>query len=194
MGNSCGCYGSGTINSWIDWADTPPQNPLDLIAYSALGGTVGVFSRVALPSASWITSPITINSDPLCTALESDNGQMVADATQWNFQHKTRNSDSTLALPLKKVIFLRGGTQWNMSFQIEFVGEAGEDVMLTFRDNYGTRGDAQGTIPVISFPGTQSGTKTLNLTLKTLGPVSMGIIATFSGMNTMLESEWIVVP
>jgi hypothetical protein len=110
------------------------------------------------------------------------------------FSIKTRNSDSTLALPLKKVIFLRGGTQWNMSFQIEFVGEPGEDVMLTFRDNYGTRGDAQGTIPVISFPGTQSGVKTLNLTLKTLGRVSMGIIATFSGMNTMLESEWVVVP
>lgn len=97
-------------------------------------------------------------------------------------------------LPLKKVIFLRGGTQWNMSFQIEFVGESGEDITLTFRDNCSTRGDAQGTIPVISFPSPQSGTKTLNLTLKTFGRVSMGVVATFSGMNTMLESEWVIVP
>ena len=193
MSNSCGCNGSGSVNSWIDWANTAPQDPLDLIAYSALASTVGVFSRVALPSATWSASPITLGSDPVCIALESDNQQMVADAAQWNFQHKTRNPDSTLALPLTKVIFLRGGTRWNMSFQIIFGAETAEDVMLTFRDNYGTRGDAQGTIPVISF-GSQTGTKTLNLTLKSPGRVSMGIIATYSGMNSMYESEWIIVP
>jgi hypothetical protein len=137
---------------------------------------------------------LILSSDPVCNALETDNQQMVAEAAQWNFQHQTRNTLSTLAPPLNKVIFLRGGNQWSNNIQIDFGGPAATGVMLTFRDNYGTRGDAQGTIPVILFAGSYTGVKSFTVTLKTFGRVSMGIIATIGGQTSMYESEWIVVP
>ena len=67
---------------------------------------------------------------------------------------------------------------------------------LSYRDNAGTRGDAQGTVPVISFSGTSfTDPLVLYVTLKQVGHVSMGLRAIDNAGNwSMYESEWIIVP
>jgi len=190
---SCGCTAQGRIESWNDWYDAPPQDPRDLIAFAKISGTVGMFDRVTLPAGAWSASPITMVDNPTCLALETDNQLKNAEALQWNMSHLTRSTLTTLPMPLEKVIFLRGGTEWQMQFNLDFGADAVTDVYLTFRDNYGTRGDAQGTIPVISFPtGSFTNANVALLTLRMLGRMSMALVGTVSGNDTMYESEWIV--
>lgn len=193
----CNCNGSENITSWIDWQNQQPQNPLDLIARVKIGGTVGSYVNSTTFSTSTgtiITSPFTYNGTPTCSALGTDSLQRVADADQWNFSHLTRNSSATLAPPLTKVIFLRGGTDWEMSIPINFGGATYNDLQLSFRDNAGTRGDFAGTVPAIMFQGLFTGSQTLVVTLKSFGHVSIGLRAIDGSANwNMFEMEWIIV-
>ena len=198
---SCNCNSSEIITSWIDWADTMPKSPLDLIANARLGSAQGVFAystTFSSPSGSTLpsASPIALSSDPICFALGTDNLQNVADAAQWNFAHQTRNSSTKLAPPLSKVIFLRAGTQWEMKIPLSLGPGTYVNFELSYRDNAGTRGDAQGTVPVISFSGTSfTDPLVLYVTLKQVGHVSMGLRAIDNAGNwSMYESEWIIVP
>lgn len=54
---------------------------------------------------------------------------------------------------------------------LAFGGVTYNDLQLSFRDNAGTRGDAQGTIPVISWTGSFTGNQTLGLVFKQPGKV-----------------------
>ena len=193
---SCGCSGNGRIESWNDWYDAPPQDPRDVIAYASINAVAGSFDRVTPPAGAWSATPITFGAQlPTCHALETDNQLKVAEAQQWNFSHLTKSTLTNLPIPLDKVIFLRGGTEWEMQFLLDFGGDAVTDVYLTFRDNYGTRGDAQGTIPVITFTGGSfTNANLVQLTLKSYGRMSMAVVGTVLGNDTMYESEWIVVP
>src|SRR5262249_13419432 len=145
------------LNSWIDWRNMMPRDPLEVIANATFKAAVGTYTNsttyITVPT-SWATHSITYNTAPTVSALETDNQQMVADAAQWNFQHQTRSpSFSTLALALQRVAFVRGGTQWANTIQLIANGVTGplDDWQLSFLDNAGTRGDAQGTVPVFSF-------------------------------------------
>ncbi len=193
----CNCSGSENITNWIDWQNQQPQNPLDLIARVKIGGAVGSYINSTTFSTSTgtiITNPFVYNGTPTCSALGTDNLQRVADADQWNFSHLTRNSSATLAPPLTKVIFLRGGTNWEMSIPINFGGATYNDLQLSFRDNAGTRGDFAGTVPAITFQGLFTGSQTLAVTLKSFGRVSMGLRAIDLSANwSMFEMEWIIV-
>jgi hypothetical protein len=194
---SCNCN-EGPIQSWIDWRTSTPKNPLDLIAYATFDGTVGSYSlstTYAPTGGAWQPNTWSINGSIVCAALGTDNIQKVANADQWNFAHQTQAPYSNPAPPLSKVIFLRGGTEWIMTIPINMA--ACSDLQLSFRDNAGTRGDAQGTIPVLLWSGAIAGaTHVLKVTLKTTGQVVMGLKATDtgSGQPTMYESEWIIVP
>ncbi|MDB5033155.1 MAG: hypothetical protein JWQ98_396 [Chlorobi bacterium] len=136
----CSCNAPDTITSWIGWADTEPQNPLDLIANATLNGTQGVFARSSnyWNPSSWYSggNPFTLASAPLCVALGTDSQQKIADAAQWNMQHTTANL--TVAPPLRKVIFLRGGLDWEMHIPLSFGASTYTTVELSFRDNAGT--------------------------------------------------------
>ena len=195
---SCTCNAPSIVNSWINWLDQPPQNPLDLVANAKFGGAIGAYANSATyinPPGSQVASPFAYNGTPTCAALGADNQQNVADANQWNFSHQTRNASATLALPLQRVIFLRGGTQWEMSIPINFGGATYSDLQLSFRDNAGTRGDMSGTVPVIAFSGLFTGSQTLTVTLKQLGRVNMGLrVIDGSAQWSMFEMEWIIVP
>jgi hypothetical protein len=175
-----------------------PLNPIDVIANAALGPTPGVFlnSSTFVTSGSWTASTLAVASTPNCSALGLDNLQMVADANQWNMQHLTYNGASTVALPLRKLLFLRGGTEWQMNIPLNFGAGSYPDIQISFRDNAATRGDYRGQIPVISFTGPGfSGNVSLQLTLKQYGHMIMGIRTIDSGGNyAMYESEWIIVP
>jgi len=74
-----------------------------------------------------------------------------------------------------------------------------DDLQLSFLDNAGTRGDAQGTVPVLGFSlgaPFASGSHVLNLTLKSFGTVSLGLysLATTSGDQGMMELDLVIVP
>ena len=104
-----------SVQSWLDLANMPYKCPLNLIAYADLGGTAGTVinsSSFLITAGIWSASPFTIVSAPLCVALGSDSLQNVADARQLNFQHLTAKAEILSPVPLNKLIFLRGGTQW----------------------------------------------------------------------------------
>lgn len=191
---SC-CQSLESATSWIDWAKAAPLNIFDLIADAKLGGTTGVYENATdFASQTWAATPIIYAGNPSVTTLHTDNQQMVADATMWNMQHLTRNSSSTLPLPLQKVIFLRGGTEWEMTIPLSIAATLTK-VEIGFRDNAGTRGDGQATYPVISFTGSFTGPVDLKVVLKQFGNFSMLIWGkTAAPVYSTFESEWIVVP
>ncbi len=186
--------------SWNDIQVMEPRCPLELIAWADIAGTTGQFKRsdtFLISSGSWDPSPFTISPViPVCNANGTDSGEKVADAEQWNFGHLTAiTGDTLIALPMQKVIFLRGGREWNNVITID-IGGGGtyHDLQLTFRDNAGTRGDAQGTIPVIAFTGDVSTRFALTVTLQQAGHFNMALKALDAGGNpSMFEMEWVVM-
>jgi hypothetical protein len=196
---SC-CQSVETSNSWIQWQKADPVNILDLIANATLNGIAGTYENATdFASQTWAATPIsyTGSSLPTCTTLHTDDQQMVADAEQWNMQHLTRNTAATLPTPLQKVIFLRGGTSWEMSIPITLSSTLTK-LELGLRDNAGTRGDGQSTYPVISFAngGTGfNGAITLDVTLKQFGNFSLLLWGkTAAPAYSTFEMEWIIVP
>ena len=208
MNGSCPCNSSpfnpttipqpSNAQSWNDLQVFQPINPVDLIAWANIASSTTSFRMSPnFATGPWITSPFSLSSTPpYVAALGTDNLQNVADADQWNFQHLTgKGGDTTITLPLLKVIFLRGGAQWKNSIRLTLGGATYNDLQLSFRDNAATRGDYRGTIPVISFTGGNlTATITLEVVLKTFGEYTMGLRA-YDGSNiSMFEMEWIVVP
>jgi hypothetical protein len=109
-------------------------------------------------------------------------------------QHLTRNVASTLPIPLQKVIFLRGGTEWAMTIPLTITGTLTK-IELGFRDNAGTRGDSQGSYPVVSWTGSFTGNVDLVVTLKQMGNFPMILWGkTGAPVYSTTEQEWIVVP
>jgi len=192
-----GMMNGGPVTDWTDWQNAPPRSPFKLIANVSLGPTQGVFDRVAVSSAGWIANTMEYDGEALCWALQDDNHHMTADAAQWNFRHKTVNLAASTPLSLQQAVFLRAGTQWRMDIPIDLGVTPLSDLSLTFRDNYATRGDAQGTIPVISFAGSPGvGLQMLGVTLNyTPGRVFMALVGEDAGGNRMMfPMEWIIVP
>ncbi|PLX31048.1 MAG: hypothetical protein C0600_06700 [Ignavibacteria bacterium] len=148
--NGRGKCSPAQIRSWIDLKNACPQDPRELIAYAEIGAVAGDFYLSSTyASQTWGTTPLSINAEPKVTALETDNKQKVADANQWNFSHLTWNDSSSLAVPLRKIVFLRAGTEWENAISFDFGGTAIEEVQISFLNNAATLGDKQGSIPVI---------------------------------------------
>lgn len=189
------CITPGQSQSWIDLQHAKPIDVLALIANAYIGSTQGSFANSSNfgTSATWATNPFTIASNPTCTALGTDNVQKAADALQWTFQHQTGNVGATVPPPMRKVIFLRGGTDWQMEIPLDLGGSSYTDLQLSFRDNSGTRGDAQGTIPVVQWTGSFTGSVTMKVTLKEEGRFVMGLRGLTGSTVNMMEMEWIVV-
>jgi hypothetical protein len=197
---SNGCNGPVVINSYYDLFNLCPRNPLEMIANASLNGTVGALTNsTSYASETWADSGayVAINQKPAVTALGSDNGEKVADAAQWNFLHLTWNSDPGVPLPLQRTIFLRAGTDWNNRIYLTFGSLNINLVQLSFLNNAATRGDKQGTIPVIQFTGptwTGSGIS-LDVVIRQPTIVRMGLcLRTTASVFYMFDMEWIVVP
>ncbi|MBL7997534.1 MAG: hypothetical protein JNL32_02735 [Candidatus Kapabacteria bacterium] len=219
---SCGCQSAGSINSWIDLNKITPQNPMDLISYAELRTVAGFYvnSQNFLlpggltappvsppfgpppppPPTPWAASPFNYNGQVICQANESDNQQMVSNARDWNMQHQTVDTSAFAALPIRKIIFLRGGTQWTNVIPLALGAANYSNLQLSYRDNAATRGDYAGTIPVIEFANVGSpftGNVNLNVVLNMTGRVSMVIRAidnSVPGVWSMFEMEWMIVP
>ena len=194
MNNECG-IAIQSSKSWIDLQKATPKNILDIVANSSLGGTVGSYansSNFANPG-TWVTSPFVIASNPTASALGTDNIQKVADASQWNFQHLTASLSAATPLPLQKIIFLRGGTEWQNTIVINFGGSTYTEVQLGYLENAATRGDKQGTYPVVSWTGSFTGTVSLTVTFKHSGRYNVGLWAKSGSNYSMFEMQWVVV-
>ncbi len=191
------CISPAAAQSWIDWAHAMPIDPATLIQNAVIGSTAGVpTNSTNFNNSTWGTSTVGIKSGstPTCTALETTNAQMIANAAAWQFAALTNNASATLAPPLLKAIFFRGGPQWQMTLPLDFGATTYTNLQLSFLDNAGTRGDAQATVPVIQWAGSFSGATTLLLTLKAFGQFTMGLRCDTGSAVSMYESRWIVVP
>jgi len=188
--------GISSINSYYDLQNTCPKCPLDFLANAAINGTTGTlaFSNTfGSESSIDVGTLLVISSKPTVTALGSDNQQNVADAAQWNFSHLTWNSASTLAIPVRKTIFLRAGVQWQNRITLANSATI-QEPQLSFLMNAATRGDAQGTKPVIAWSGSfTAGTFALDVVLKKQGQFRMGFWFISGGAYYMFDMEWIAV-
>ena len=191
----CGC--NDPVNSWYDWAHQMPTDIFELVAMARLGPTTGSFlnsTTFNTPSVAWTEAGITFSGEPVVAALATDSGLAINNANHFNFSHELRNQSALLAPPLQKVIFAREGTQWENLITLAFGGVTYNDLQLSFRDNAGTRGDAQGTIPVISWTGSFTGNQQLGLVLKTEGHVSLMLRAiTAAGDWSAFEIELFII-
>ena len=186
------------VQSWYDVALQQPVDPRILIANCYLDGNQGSFARNnAFAAAGWAASSLTAVAPVVCTSLHTDDALAVAEAAQWTFTHQGINNSATNPPCLQKVVFLRGGTNFEMTFSINFGLATHSAVLLSFRDNAATPGDfagsGAGTIPVIAFPNTYTGIKTFKVTLKMLGSFVMGLRSTAGGAAELFEMEWNVV-
>jgi len=173
-----------------------PADILNLVAMARLGGITGTYQNSTsfnTPPVAWAASGIAYSGEPLVAALATDSGLAINFANQYNFSHEQRNQSTLLAPPLQKVIFARAGTEWENLITLAFGGVTYNDLQLSFRDNAGTRGDAQGTIPVLSWSGSFTGNQQLGLVLKQQGKVSLMLRAiNASGDWSAFEMEIII--
>ncbi|MCZ7558251.1 MAG: hypothetical protein M5R41_17765 [Bacteroidia bacterium] len=191
------CCGPSIITSWYDLQKMSPVDPLGILENAILDSTVGQFefSTTYIEPGTWTPTPLTISNEPLVTALESDNQLKVADANMWMFNHKRWNSSSALAIPLRKILFLRGVHEWRNRLYIDFGGTPITAVQLSLITNAATRGDRQGTTPVISWAGLSlTDEHTIDLVFRTFGQFDIGIW-TYDGTNhSIFELKIIVMP
>ncbi len=194
----CGC--NDPITDYYALENHVPQSPFDIVAYAEPGGQPGTFeysSDYLTGGTALVTSPLSVASTPgVVDAWQSDDQQMVGDAQMWTQQHKMVNTSNDVPPALHKMVFLRGGTAWKNTIFLE-LGVGVDYVLLSFLENAGTRGDAQGQIPVIRFESLPlpPGVYPLTVTLKRSGAVSMGLAteATSSGDRAMMEMDWVIV-
>jgi len=205
-----GCTkGLEEVQSWYDYFSAPPRDPLELIANATMISGAGTETGAYLNSPAynqmpyaWTPGNLPVSSLPVCNALGTDSLQMIADASQWTFDHLTLNSSSSLNPAMQRVIFLRGGTQWQMVIPLSLGALLWNPLQLSFIDNSATRGDCHQTIPVISFTLGHTGTAYLLITLHPkFGRYRMGMWAYGTPyvpppphQLSMWESDWIVVP
>src|SRR5947207_12118268 len=149
---------NGNPQSWYDLALQSPVDIRALISDCYIGTSQGTFSRsTTFLTASWVASPHAFGGNVTCATLVATDALKVADAAQWTLAHKGVNTDATLPIPLRKLIFLRGGPDWQMQFDIAVTGNM-TNPELTFRDNGSSPGDyatgGTGTFPVFTWTGT----------------------------------------
>ena len=199
----CNCDTSKSLSSWFDLESFPPRNPLELIANAkiVMGANTDIGSLVnsatfGTPAGAWAANPFVVTGAPVCAALETDNNQKIADAAQWNFQNLTWNNAARIAPPLLRLLFLRAGQDWQMNIGLNLGAGLFPSLELSFLDNAGTRGDYAATYPVISWTARNyTGVLSLQMTLKQVGRVRMGIAAIDNGgVNSMFDFEAVLVP
>ena len=150
--------GCKPAQSWYELHTENPRDPLDLIAMASITGVFGTdvgihvnSAQYGTPPTGWTTGSLPILAKPVCTALHTDNMAAVEDAYQWAFSHLTWDSNPLLAPSLRTLLFMRAGEEWQMTIPLNFGTFIYPSVEISLLENAATRGDCQGTIPVIAF-------------------------------------------
>jgi hypothetical protein len=116
----------------------------------------------------------------------------VAEAAQWNFQNQSSNISTSIPIPLRQTVFLRAGNEWRMDIPLDFGASVFTDIQLSLRDNAGTKGDAQGTWPVIRWSNAVTGIVTLSVTVVKTGSFAISLRLTDNvGNVSMYEATWL---
>ncbi len=195
---SCGCNSKNKIQSFNDLLVMDPVDPRDLIADINLtdsGQEPGIWSLESTfitPAVGsvWINSGIVISSINTVSTNHQDDEQMVFDALAWNMaRQKSADFASTIAPPLRKVVFMRSGIQWRNTFGLTFpASPTFTEVQISLLDNAATRGDAQGTVPVFKWTAGSpyAGVVQLSMVLKKRGRFQLGIL----GIDTGSPADW----
>ena len=190
----CGC--NDRMMNWYDLENHVPKNPFDVIAFASLVGITGTFEYSSnFLGTNGTTSPLSLLDGGDVQAWESDNLQMVGDAQMWTMQNKMVNVSTDVPPPLHRLAFVRGGTQWKNTLLLD-VATGLDYIELSYLQNAGTRGDAQGTVPVIRFEGPiGAAASPLEITFKRKGLVSLGLktVVTSSGDEAMFELDLQIV-
>jgi len=71
---------------------------------------------------------------------------------------------------------MKAGTQWSNNLPLVLGAGTYTELQLSFLDNAATRGDAQGTIPVIRWAGSFTGVVPIDLVLKKSGRFTLGLL------------------
>ncbi|MBK8912823.1 MAG: hypothetical protein IPM61_16065 [Chlorobi bacterium] len=163
------------------------------------GSQTGIYAdsiQYSTPPASWLSTPhLSLTAAPVVAALGTDQQQNVANAQQWGFEHKTANLSTLLAPPLRNDVYLRGGCEWANTIPLTVGGTTITSIELSLLGNAASRGDTQGTIPVIRWEtGTYTGAISLIVTLKECGDFRIGIrTISNAGDWAMYQGFWHVV-
>lgn len=195
---------AGNLNtapqSWYDLAILQPIDPRHLIADARLDNSQGTFVRSSsFLVTTWATGSTVLTGSTTCQAWQTDNLMKVEDAEQWNLAHQGGNFTSSVAPPLRRIVFLRGGREWRNELFLNFGPTVYNDVQLSFRDNAASSGNfssgGSATVPAYKWSGAFTAAPALSVSLKQFGRFLMALKLTDSlGNNTMWEMEWIVVP
>ena len=196
-GSMNGTTGPLTIASHYDFQNLCPKSPLDLIASAALGGTDGaLYNSTNYRDVMWseINGAVIVDARPAITALGTDDKAKVEEASQWNFTHLTWDDASEVPIPLRRTMFLRAGSEWKNTLSLTLPATITE-AQLGFLNNAATRGDMQGSIPVIRFTGNWVGSGiALEVVLRQTGIVRMGLWLKHGSTYYMFDMEWRIVP
>ncbi len=149
------------------------------------------------------TTPVTIVSKPLISAVKSDLDYAMM-ANRANLILLSANTDATLTPPLKNLLYLVGNqtgkTEWQMVIPLNFGVGNYSQLQLSLLENAGTRGDAAGKYPVILFDGnsgalTYTGAASLLVVLNGTGEFRFGLRAESTvPTSSMFEMHCVVVP
>lgn len=187
--------------SWYDLVLAHPPDPRGIIEdvhFNNINGAFLFSTNYSTPAVGWSASPLTLQANPFCSALQTDNQLAVAQAQQWNFENITANLSTDLPPSLRALIFLRGGTSWKNSVPFSLSAEVSE-LQISFIDNAATAGyfvgASSGGIPALVITGSFTGNVNLDLTLSQFGYTSFGLrTTTLAGGEAFLRLDCIVVP
>jgi hypothetical protein len=194
------CNDSAALRSWYDIMIQEPQDPASIFAFAEIRFKDANEEDVVVTGAPFRSLTYGRNSSawqsdmalcsfpvPTCVANDSSDGVAISDADQWNFQHLTSIADPSRPPQLKNLVFVRAGLEWTTDVAFELLKGA-TLLELSLLTNAGTRGDAQGTIPVIRFTHSEfpEGT-TIFLRVTVIQPcsVSVGLQSTASNGNSI---------
>lgn len=199
------------VFGWFALQQSAPSNPVQIINYASIVNGVntetGRYSDTTTYAAgtggSWGTTPISITSEPTIVSIRSEPEFLMA-ANRGNLVLLSANTDTTLAVPLRTLVYLVGNpagkTDWQMNIPITFGGSNYTQLQLSMLENAGTRGDSSGNYPVILFDGNSgafsyTGTATLKLVLNGTGEYRFGLRAESStNVSSMFEIHCILIP
>ena len=142
---------------------------------------------------SEINGAVFVDAFPVVTALGTDDKAKVEEASQWNFNHLTWDDSSAVPIPLRRTMFLRAGTEWKNTLYLTLPATITE-AQLGFLNNAATRGDNQGSIPVIRISGNWVGSGiALDVVLRQTGSVRMGLWLENGSTYYMFDMKWRIV-
>ncbi len=195
---------------WLSLINSTPACICDFISYSTLSqganiakGTVISNTEFNTPTGgTWVSSPISINSEPTITCLNPNSGEatiIVADSINMKIQMANLNAPP----PLKGLVFLIGNPPGRFDYMNQIPINLGAlnytYCLVSLLENSVKPGNAYGNIPAVDFDrtlGPFTGVQNLNLMFSGYyGPIDLGIrIESTTNLSSIFGLKAIIMP